>query len=63
MFKGELVDIETVIDDAEFLYRDTVTHCGVLETTLALYGKCLERDECETDEIISNVEHNALKLV
>ncbi len=37
MFKGELIDIETVLDDIELLYSDTINYCGVLETTKALY--------------------------
>ena len=37
MFKGELMDIETVLDDVELLYSDTLNYCGVLETTKTLY--------------------------
>ena len=40
MFKGELIDIATVLDDIELVYRDTINYCGVLETSKTLYQKC-----------------------
>lgn len=63
MFKGELMDIETVLDDVELLYSDTLNYCGVLETTKTLYQKCYLKRNCDLNKMIENTESNLMRLV
>lgn len=63
MFKGELMDIETVLDDVELLYSDTINYCGVLETTKTLYQKCYLKQNCDLNKMIENTESNLMRLV
>jgi len=63
MVKGELGDIETVLDDVELLYYDTIHYCAVYETTMTLYDKCYLKRNCNLDIIIDNIEHHLMKFV
>lgn len=57
------MDIETVLDDVELLYSDTLNYCGVLETTKTLYQKCYLKRNCDLNKMIENTESNLMRLV
>jgi hypothetical protein len=57
------MDIETVLDDIELLYSDTLNYCGVLETTKTIYKKCYLQMNCDVDRMIQNTESNLMRLV
>jgi hypothetical protein len=63
LVKGELGDIETVLDDFELLYYDTTHYCAIYETTQILYDKCYLKKNCDINSIIENAENHLMKFV
>jgi hypothetical protein len=63
LMKGELMDLETVLDDVYYLYRDTGKYCAVYETTMTLYDHCIVRHKCNAEEMIANTESHIMKIV
>jgi hypothetical protein len=63
ILKGELMDIETVMDDIYYLYKDTSKYCAVYETTMTLYDHCIIKNKCNPDDMIKNIEGHIMKFV
>ena len=61
--KGELMDLETVMDDIYLLYRDTGRYCIVYETSMALYDHCIVQKKCNVEDMIANTESHIMKIV
>jgi hypothetical protein len=63
MYKGELVDVETVLDDISLLCSDTINYCGVTETSKTLYQKCLIDKNCDINTITTNAKEHMIKMI
>jgi len=63
LMKGELMDLETVLDDVYYLYRDTGKYCAVYETTMTLYDHCIVKHKCNAEDMIANTETHIMKVV
>lgn len=50
--RGELMDIDTVMDDVYDLSRSTYRYCAVYETTMTLYDHCYVKQKCDVNNII-----------
>jgi hypothetical protein len=63
VMKGELMDLETVMDDIYYLYSDTGRYCMIYETTMTLYDHCVVKHKCDATEMITNTESHIMKFV
>lgn len=63
LLRGELMDLDTVMDDVYLLFRNTGRYCGVYETSMKIYFECTVGSKCNPQEMINNLETHLMKIV